>query len=145
MLVCWRGVYLSLRSSTQTCTYIKDKNKKKCKQALWNAEHTSKDKRIRDNNTLSPSPGSRLPPPPSSLLLPAATVGYQSLRQSILPTSTPLPFKYQALRWEPEEMGRNVLVSCVGVHSCMARLLPLPVDMLPFIASLPWRRGAVDG
>lgn len=29
MLVCWRGVYLSLRSSTQTCTYIKDKNKKK--------------------------------------------------------------------------------------------------------------------
>lgn len=56
------------------------------------------DKRMQD--TLSPSNRSHL------LLLfrslPATTVGYQSLYQSILPTSTPLPFKYQALRWGPE-------------------------------------------
>lgn len=57
-------------------------------------------KRMQDNNTLSPSPRSHLLLLPRSL--PATTVGYQSLYQSILPTSTPLPFKYQALRWEPE-------------------------------------------
>lgn len=30
------------------------------------------------------------------------------LYQSSLPTTTPVPFKYQALRWEPEGWKRNV-------------------------------------
>lgn len=77
-------------------------------------------------------------PPPPSLLLPAATVGYQSLHQSILPTSTPLPFKYQApqvgargdgekrpclMRRSPQLHGASASPACR--HAAIHRLITM--------------------
>lgn len=138
MLVCWRGVYLSSCSSTQTCTYIK----KKLQAGIMDAPkrergaYIERQKNPRQWHIISLARVTT--PPPPSLLLPAATVGYQSLHQSILPTSTPLPFKYQApqvgargdgekraclMRRSPQLHGASASPACR--HAAIHRLITM--------------------